>query len=465
MDAMNILKDDVIAAISTPMGSGGIGIVRLSGKGADGVAGRIVRARSGQRVEDFESGHLVYGDCVDPSTGDKVDEVLVSLMRAPKTYTREDVVEINCHGGPLMMRRILELTLEAGARLAEPGEFTERAFLNGRIDLSQAEAVMDIIDAKTEKSLAYSVGQLSGVLSQKYNRMDETLLHLLTYIEAAIDYPEYDVEEVTDQTLEENLTDLMAQVETLLTSARMGKIYRDGVDTVILGEPNVGKSSLLNRLIDEDKALVTDIPGTTRDMVEEYINIKGIPFHIMDTAGIRQTDNVVEKMGVDKAMDLVDKADLILFITDVSRETFEDEKRLEQRMAGKTVIRIRNKIDLAKDDGGDVGPGSGQEGAVSISVKEDVGIGELEQAMADAVMAGEPDSPADTVVSNTRHIVLLKKVRDDLTSASQALAAGMTVDLIAIDLKNALDHLREITGKSVGSDIIDSIFANFCLGK
>lgn len=457
---MHVLQDDVIAAIATPSGVGGVGIVRISGKDAIAVADRVYRNASDQQLASFETHTIHYGHCCD-AQGKWIDEVLVSIMKAPRSYTAEDVVEINCHGGPVALHAVLDAVIRAGARLADPGEFTRRAFVNGRIDLTQAEAVADIIEAKTAIGLAYSVNQLSGGLSKKYQAMDAELLHLMTFIDAAIDYPEYDIETVTGDTLRRSIDGLIVSVDALLDSAQMGKIYQNGVDTVILGEPNVGKSSLLNKLIREDKALVTDIPGTTRDAVEAYINIEGVPFHIIDTAGIRETDDVVEKLGVEKSKQMMDRAELILMMTDVSRETSEDEDALIAALQDKPYIRIYNKMDLKDEVLTDLKPNE-----IALSIKTEIGLDALRRQMVAMVTGNQMAKAADDViVSNLRHVNLLRQVRENLTNALNSLSIGMSVDMVAIDLEEALENLRRITGQSLGDDIIDQIFANFCLGK
>ena len=455
---MHVLQDDVIAAIATPSGVGGVGIVRISGKDAIAVADRVYRNASDQQLASFETHTIHYGHCCD-AQGKWIDEVLVSIMKAPRSYTAEDVVEINCHGGPVALHAVLDAVIRAGARLADPGEFTRRAFVNGRIDLTQAEAVADIIEAKTAIGLAYSVNQLSGGLSKKYQAMDAELLHLMTFIDAAIDYPEYDIETVTGDTLRRSIDGLIVSVDALLDSAQMGKIYQNGVDTVILGEPNVGKSSLLNKLIREDKALVTDIPGTTRDAVEAYINIEGIPFHIIDTAGIRETDDVVEKLGVEKSKQMMDRAELILMMTDVSRETSEDEDALIAALQDKPYIRIYNKMDLKDEVLTDLKPNE-----IALSIKTEIGLDALRRQMVAMVTGNQMAKAADDViVSNLRHVNLLRQVRENLTNALNSLSIGMSVDMVAIDLEEALENLRRITGQSLGDDVIDQIFANFCL--
>lgn len=461
----NVLSDDVIAAISTPVGTGGIGIVRLSGAESLQVADRVFTSPSGKSVTSFPShtihyGHVLGGD------GAVIDEVMLTVMRAPKTYTREDIVEINCHGGNVVVGMVLQAVIDAGARLADPGEFTQRAFVNGRIDLSQAEAVMDVIDAKTEAGVSYSLNQLSGGLSKKYQGIDDELLHLLTYIDAALDYPEYDVEEVTENELDQNIHHMIDEIDDLLQSAKVGKVVRDGIDTVILGEPNVGKSSLMNKLLHEEKALVTNIPGTTRDTIEDYLNIGGVPFHIIDTAGIRETDDVIEKMGVERAKQMVNQAELVLYIEDVSRETSNGDQKWMSLLEGKKVLHIYNKSDLIDEDDQASLKDHLSDNQIVLSVKSEEGLQTLKHKMVE--MAVGSDSVVrkdDPIVSNVRHISLLKQVRQNLESALESMAMGMSVDIVAIDLKDALDNLRKITGQSLGDDIIDQIFANFCLGK
>lgn len=461
----NVLSDDVIAAISTPVGTGGIGIVRLSGAESLQVADRVFVSPSGKSVTSFPSHTIHYGHVVGRD-GAVIDEVMLTVMRAPKTYTREDIVEINCHGGNVVVGMVLQAVIDAGARLADPGEFTQRAFVNGRIDLSQAEAVMDVIDAKTEAGVSYSLNQLSGSLSKKYQGIDDELLHLLTYIDAALDYPEYDVEEVTEQELDQNIHHMIDEIDELLQSAKVGKVVRDGIDTVILGEPNVGKSSLMNKLLHEEKALVTNIPGTTRDTIEDYLNIGGVPFHIIDTAGIRETDDVIEKMGVERAKQMVNQAELVLYIEDVSRETSNGDQKWMSLLEGKKVLHIYNKSDLIDEDDQASLKDHLSDNQIVLSVKREEGLQTLKHKMVE--MAVGSDSVVrkdDPIVSNVRHISLLKQVRQNLESALESMAMGMSVDIVAIDLKDALDNLRKITGQSLGDDIIDQIFANFCLGK
>ena len=410
-------------------------------------------------MEGAESHKLLYGNILEPEDGRIIDEVLVSKMKGPFSYTAEDVVEINCHGGIVSLKRILDAVIRSGARLAEPGEFTKRAFLNGRLDLAQAEAVMDIISAKTEKSLEYSVGQLEGKLSQRLTAIDDLLIDVMANVEANIDYPEYDIEEVTTAYLNDHIQQAMDMVDALLKASETGKIYREGITTAILGEPNVGKSSLLNTLLMENKAIVTEIPGTTRDIIEEYINIGGIPFKIIDTAGIRETDNLVEQIGVEKSRQLIKNTNLILFMTDLSRPFSEEEKTLIEELDPSKTIFIANKTDSMMETRGV------PEGWIPLSLKEDKGVEALKDKMLEMVMGGSVDQEADYIVNNVRHVHLLEEAMGCLKNALGTIDMGMPLELVSIDIKDGLEKIREITGRSVGSDIINQIFKNFCIGK
>lgn len=455
----HLLSDDTIAAVATGLGGAGIGIIRISGPEAVAIADRLFVNRAGKTLAAAESHKLLYGHIIEPKSGKIIDEVLASKMKGPFSYTAEDIVEINCHGGIVSLRRILNAVLEQGARLAEAGEFTKRAFLNGRIDLAQAEAVMDIISAKTEKSLEYSVGQLEGRLSEKLEAIDTILLDVMTNIEASIDYPEYDIEEVTTAYLLENIQQAMDKTAALLKASETGKIYREGITTAILGEPNVGKSSLLNTLLMENKAIVTEIPGTTRDVIEEYVNINGIPFKIIDTAGIRETDNLVEKIGVEKSKQLLNRTNLVLFLRDVTRPLSETETAMIQDLNPAKTILIANKIDRLDDR--EAIP----EGWLPVSMKTEEGIETLKRAMVEKIMGGSVDQEADYIINNVRHIRLLEEAQAALANAKGTIENAMPLELISIDIQDAMEKIREITGRSVGSDIIDQIFKNFCIGK
>ncbi|MDP2844193.1 MAG: tRNA uridine-5-carboxymethylaminomethyl(34) synthesis GTPase MnmE, partial [Acetobacterium sp.] len=397
---------------------------------------------------------------VDPVAGKDIDEVLISKMNAPHSYTAEDVVEINCHGGIVPMRKILKLVISSGARLAEPGEFTKRAFLNGRIDLTQAEAVIDIINAKTEKSLEYSVAQLEGRLSQKLEVLDKTLVEILSHMEVNIDYPEYDIEEISCDFVSSQISGLLTKIKEILVVAETGKIYREGITTAILGEPNVGKSSLLNTLLMENKAIVTDIPGTTRDTIEEYLNIEGIPFKIIDTAGIRETDNLVEKIGVEKSKALLKQTNLVIFMRDISKEMSKGENELIALLKNRKTIYIANKTDAISGTDIEI-----PEPWIPMSLLEDQGIETLRQKMLEMVFEGTVNQDADYLITNTRHIQLLETTKNSLENAIHTIQSQMPLELVSIDVMEALEALRGITGKAVGMDIIDQIFKNVCIGK
>lgn len=456
---IKIYDEDTIAAIATGMGGAGIGIIRISGEEAVAIAERLFRQKKGKSLKMAESHKLLYGYIIDPETEKPIDEVLVSKMNKPFSYTAEDVVEINCHGGIVPLQKILKTVLKQGARLAEPGEFTKRAFLNGRLDLTQAEAVMDIISAKTEQSLNYSMGQLEGHLSEKIDEIDAVLMDMMMHIEANIDYPEFDIEKVSMTFLKARCEAVLQQIKKLLATAETGKIYREGITTAILGEPNVGKSSLLNYLLMENKAIVTDIPGTTRDVIEEYINIQSIPFKIIDTAGIRQTDNIVEKMGVDKARALIDRATLILFMRDVSKPLSDEEKKLLASLKDKKTVLIANKMDLCEK------PETLPKEWLPLSLKTDEGIEALRDTMVKKVTSGLVSQEADYIISNTRHVQLLETTASALENALHTISLNLPLELISIDLRDALENLRQITGKVVEDDIINAIFKNFCIGK
>ena len=454
-----LLNEDTIAAVATGLGGAGIGIIRVSGPEAVSIVTRLFVNHAGKTVEDAESHKLLYGNILEPENGKIIDEVLVSKMKGPFSYTAEDVVEINCHGGIVSLKKILDAVIRSGARLAEPGEFTKRAFLNGRLDLAQAEAVMDIISAKTEKSLEYSVGQLEGKLSQRLDAIDALLIDVMANVEANIDYPEYDIEEVTTAYLNDHIHQAMDMVDALLKASETGKIYREGITTAILGEPNVGKSSLLNTLLMENKAIVTEIPGTTRDIIEEYINIGGIPFKIIDTAGIRETDNLVEQIGVEKSRQLIKNTNLVLFMTDLSRPFSDEEKTLIEELDSSKTLFIANKTD-SRIEGRDI-----PEGWLPLSLKEDEGSEVLKDKMLEMVMGGSVDQEADYIVNNVRHVHLLEEAMTCLKNALVTIDMGMPLELVSIDIKDGLEKIREITGRSVGSDIVNQIFKNFCIGK
>lgn len=460
------MLDDTIAAIATPIGAAGIGIVRISGKNAVKILKILFRPRKSRDLAEVESHKIVYGHLVEPETGSVVDEVLVSVMRSPHSFTVEDVVEINCHGGVVAVRKTLECVLKAGARLAEPGEFTKRAFLNGRIDLAQAESVMDLINAKTEKSLKVAARQLAGGLSLKVEEIRQALLKTMAHIEAGIDFPEHDIEELSREQIKTATREVLAEIEQLIETAGSGKILREGLKTVILGKPNVGKSSLLNALLREKRAIVTDIPGTTRDVIEEFISIKGIPLKIIDTAGIRETEDLVEKIGVEKTKEILDDADLVLFMLDAAAGIEEEDRRIAELVSGKKGFLLINKTDVRPDlDLDQVLELVKDLVQVKLSLKSGAGLEELKDCIAETVMAGRVDAGEGVMVTNVRHRNALVEARDSLREVLNALAAEMPTDCMAIDLKNAWEKLGEITGDTLGEDIIDRIFSEFCIGK
>ncbi|HEL1074603.1 TPA: tRNA uridine-5-carboxymethylaminomethyl(34) synthesis GTPase MnmE [Streptococcus equi subsp. zooepidemicus] len=458
---MSITKEfDTIAAISTPLGEGAIGIVRLSGTKALDIAKSIFK---GKDLTTVASHTLNYGHIIKPSTGEVIDEVMVSVMLAPKTFTREDVIEINTHGGIAVTNDILQLLIKQGARMAEPGEFTKRAFLNGRIDLTQAEAVMDLIRAKTDKAMSIAIKQLDGSLSQLISDTRQEILNTLAQVEVNIDYPEYDdVEEMTTALLRDKTREFQALLEQLLRTAKRGKILREGLSTAIIGRPNVGKSSLLNTLLREDKAIVTDIAGTTRDVIEEYVNIKGIPLKLVDTAGIRETDDLVEQIGVERSKKALQEADLVLLVLNASEKLTEQDKALLALSQNSNRIILLNKTDLKQVIEKDQLP----EEAIPISVLQNQNIDQIEdrinQLFFDHTGLIEQDA---TYLSNARHISLIEQAVQSLEAVNEGLALGMPVDLLQIDLTRAWEILGEITGDAAPDELITQLFSQFCLGK
>ena len=457
---------DTIAAISTAPGEGAIGIVRISGEDAIRIAGEVYRLKE-KRLKEQPSHTIHYGHIADPKNDEVIDEVMVTVLRAPKTFTREDVVEINCHGGIVAINRILQLVLRMGARLAEPGEFTKRAFLNGRIDLSQAEAVMDLIRAKTDKSMQMAMRQLDGELSKLIQNLRQEILNTLAQVEVNIDYPEYDdVEEMTLQLLREKTQQVSQGIRALLNTASQGKILRDGLKTAIVGRPNVGKSSLLNVLLREEKAIVTDIAGTTRDTIEEYVNVRGVPLQLIDTAGIRETDDVVERIGVERSRKALNEADFVLLILNQSEELMDEDLRLLEQTKDFKRIILLNKTDLpTKIDMDKVKEFVTDSEIVTTSMLKKEGIDQLEEKIADYFFQGQMNERDATYLSNTRHIALLEKAEQALQEVANGVDMGMPVDLIQIDFTRAWDLLGEITGDTVQDELLTQLFSQFCLGK
>ena len=451
---------DTIAAISTPLGEGAIGIVRLSGTDSFAIAQRIFK---GKDLASVASHTLNYGHIVDPDKNEILDEVMVGAMRSPKTFTREDIIEINTHGGIAVTNEILQLVIREGARLAEPGEFTKRAFLNGRVDLTQAEAVMDIIRAKTDKAMNIAVKQLDGSLSDLINNTRQEILNTLAQVEVNIDYPEYDdVEEATTEIIREKTSEFEALLTNLLKTARRGKILREGISTAIIGRPNVGKSSLLNNLLREEKAIVTDIEGTTRDVIEEYVNINGVPLKLVDTAGIRETEDIVEQIGVERSKKALKEADLVLLVLNASEPLTDQDRQLLEISQDSNRIILLNKVDLPEKIEIDQLP----EDHIKISVLKNQNIDQIEDRINALFFenAGLVEQDA-TYLSNARHISLIEKAIESLQAVNEGLALGMPVDLLQVDLSRTWEILGEITGDAAPDELITQLFSQFCLGK
>ncbi len=452
---------DTIAAISTPRGEGGIGIIRISGDKSFEILDRIFNTKNPNRDLGFYK--FNYGFIHD--NGKIIDEVMVVRMKAPKTYTCEDVVEINCHGGHLISEKVLELVLKNGARHAEQGEFTKRAFMNGRIDLSQAEAVMDIIHGKTEKSISLSLEQLRGDLRDKIASFKKALLDVTAHVNVVLDYPEEGIDDPLPSNLRENLENVYAEADRLISSYDKGKKIKEGIKTVIAGKPNVGKSTLLNSLLKEERAIVTHIPGTTRDVIEEIINIKGIPLVLTDTAGIRKTEDIVENIGVEKSKKFIENADLVLLVLDASRELESEDREVIEEIQNhnKKTIVLLNKIDLERKIELDE---FGLENILEISAKDNIGIEDMEERIYSYIVEENvEDSSEKLIITNIRHKTALEKTKDAIRNIFETIDAGMPMDLISVDLKEALDSLSEITGEISSEDILDHVFGNFCVGK
>ena len=453
-----------IAAISTAVGEAGIGIVRISGKKSLEIGNKIFKGKVIEELNEVHNRKLTYGHIVD--NGKIIDEVLIVFMQGPSTYTREDMVEIYCHGGIISVKNILQLILNKGARLAEPGEFTKRAFLNGRLDLSQAEAVMDMIKAKTDKSFEASLDQLEGSLSKKIKEIRNILLEMIAHVEVSIDFPDQDVEEITYDELKDSANKIKEEIERLLATSDRGKILREGLNTVILGKPNVGKSSLLNAILRENRAIVTDIPGTTRDIIEEYVNIDGIPLRIIDTAGIRDTDDIVEQIGVDRAKQTVLDADLIIAVFDASRELSDEDHQIIDLIKDKKTIIILNKTDLPSKYDEDYFKSILNDKEIIIaSITSGIGLENLEKSIKNMFYDGEVEINSDTLVTNIRHKDQLIKSLDNINNAVDDINMSVPIDCIEVDLKDCWENLGEISGDTIGEDILDKIFSEFCIGK
>ncbi len=454
--------EETIAAISTPSGEGGIGIVRLSGQEAISIASRIFRPRGGVSLREARSHTLHYGHIIDPGDNTLVDEVLVSVMRAPSSYTREDVVEINCHGGMLPLRRVLEITVKEGARLAGPGEFTFRAFMNGRIDLAQAEATIDLIRARTEKAGRLAVEQLSGALSEKISSAKKTLVETCAHIEAYIDFPEEELDLKTREELNSTTEALAERLRELSSTYEEARFFREGLSVAIVGRPNVGKSSLLNALIERERAIVTELPGTTRDVIEEYLNINGLPLRVMDTAGIRETHNLAESEGVRRSLEAIDGADLILAVFDTSIPIKEEDLVVIEKVRDRESIAVLNKSDLPQAV--DEGPFPDGLPIVRVSAKTGLGMDSLKRAIEARVFKGGPPTEG-LVITNLRHKLALDASAEALARASRAIREGMPYEITALELREALDRLGEVAGETTREDVLNMIFSRFCIGK
>jgi len=456
-------ESDTIAAISTPLGEGGIGIIRLSGSEAISIVSKIFHSLRGINLSDVKTHTIHYGFIIDPATGEKIDEVLVTVMRAPHTYTREDVVEINCHAGFITLKRVLDLVIEYGARLAEPGEFTKRAFLRGRIDLSQAESVIDLIRAKTEQAQKIALEHLSGRLSQKINELRDSLMKVCAHVEAYIDFPEEEIDGMTAEEIIGEISRIKNEIKYLIDGYEEGKIYREGLTTAIVGKPNVGKSSLLNALLMKDRAIVTEIPGTTRDIIEEYVNIKGMPLKIVDTAGIRQAHDLVEAEGIKRTLRAVEVAELVLLVLDSSRPINSLDEEIINRISGKKVIVVVNKKDI-KNKEFQLPESLEDKPMVEISALTGEGIEELKELIFNTTITGRYVQEG-LVVTKLRHKQALDKALDALNNAINNFKENEPLEITAMFLREGLSFLGQIVGAVTTEEILDLIFSEFCIGK
>jgi len=455
---------ETIAAISTAPGEAGIGIVRISGPKALDILDTLFKPKRRKSIREYSPRKMVYGFILEGD--ERIDEVLAVYMKGPGTYTAEDIAEIDCHGGLVPSRKILEMVLKNGARAAERGEFTKRAFLNGRLDLAQAEAVMDLIGAKTDKSYDIALDQLEGGLSLKVKSIRNELLSLLAGIEVAIDYPEEDIEEISYEGILEHGQAAKNAISDLLETADTGKIMRQGLQTVIIGKPNVGKSSLLNALLQEARAIVTNVPGTTRDIIEEHLNVRGIPLKIVDTAGIRETEDMIEKMGVEKSKAFFNKADLVILVLDAGDALKDEDREMMEYVKARKAIVLINKTDLeVKIDEKEIRELMGDKAIIRTSVLKGSGLKELEDKIVDMVYSGEVFKRGDALVTSARQKNALERALISINEAIETTKKKMPYDFIEIDIKNSYAYLGEIIGETVGDDIIDKVFSDFCLGK
>ncbi|MBI4686080.1 MAG: tRNA uridine-5-carboxymethylaminomethyl(34) synthesis GTPase MnmE [Nitrospirae bacterium] len=461
-----MFEDDTIVAISTPLGEGGIGIVRLSGKDAINIAERLFHSPKGKNLSCISSHSIIHGFIKDPANGEEIDEVLISLMRSPNTYTKEDIVEINCHGGMSPLRKVLELVMKQGARLAEPGEFTKRAFLNGRIDLGRAEAVLDLIRAKTDESRKIALDQLKGRLSEKITRLRDRLSEECVLIEAYIDFSEEDIETVSKSALIESIKAILSELESLLKTYDEGRFFREGLAAAIVGKPNVGKSSLLNALLQKDRAIVTDIPGTTRDIIEEYLNINGLPLRIIDTAGIREAHNMAEVEGVKRSLAAIENADLVIAVVDGSEPLRNEDFEVLDKVKDKNAIIVMNKSDLIETNENlalRLMPYASC--ILRISATEGYGITELKKHVFDSCLKNWEEQKDGIIITNLRHKTAIQKACGSLDNALSAIRTAQPVEIIALEIRDALDNLGEIVGAVTTDEILNRIFSDFCIGK
>ena len=464
MSKQVLYKRETIAAISTPLGEGGIGIVRLSGEKTLAIADKLFKGRNGIPPSKLPSYTIHYGHII--RNKEILDEVILSIMRKPKSYTREDVVEINCHGGILPLRRTLEAVLECGARLAEPGEFTKRAFLNGRIDLTQAEAVINIVEAKTELALKSAMSQLKGAFSDKVKELKEETLELLTLIEAELDFPEEDVKKTKQVKLINRIKKLASETDKLIKQSREGEILRDGVLVLLIGKANVGKSTLLNRIVGKERAIVTDIPGTTRDLIEEWINIGGIPVKLVDTAGFKKIENIIDKEARKKVEEYLETADLVLFMVDGTSGLTADDKRIADMIKDKKILCLINKVDLPeKISKNKLKSLIGNKKILEVSALKGKGVDLIKKFIRDSVLEGEILTGESTIMVNARSRESLKDAHNGLLNSLEAVKEGLSEEFIAVDLKSALNSFKKILGETVEEDILDRIFERFCIGK
>ncbi|QWQ39573.1 tRNA uridine-5-carboxymethylaminomethyl(34) synthesis GTPase MnmE [Gemella sp. zg-570] len=461
------MMSETIAAISTALGEGAIGIVRLSGSEAFAIADKIIKLPKDKKIKNIDSHTINYGHVINPENKEKIEEIMLVKMATPKTYTCEDIIEINCHGGIVTIQKILQLCLDNGARLAEPGEFTKRAFLNGRIDLSQAEAVIDFIKSKTTEASLLANNQIQGRLSSLIKKLRAEILDIIAVVEVNIDYPEYDDLEIeTTKTILEKSVSIKESLENLLETSKQGKIIKEGLNTAIIGRPNVGKSSLLNNLLQENKAIVTDIAGTTRDVLEEYVNIKGVPIKLIDTAGIRDTEDVVEKIGVERSREVLKQADLVLFLINSNEKLTDKDKELLKLTEDKQTIIILNKLDLeTKIDITEVESLGYNHPIIKTSMTTYQGIEDLEKSIRNLFFEGKTKPKDATYLSNTRQVNLITRALESLNEAINAAQAGLEVDMVLIDYTKTFNLLGEVIGENTSEELINELFSRFCLGK